>query len=43
MIEVSVGQPNGFYLPILIMGGFGEVYLSHQGDRAPIPEANIDR
>jgi hypothetical protein len=32
-----------FHQDKLITGGFGELYLSHQGDRVPIPEANIDR
>jgi hypothetical protein len=32
-----------FHQDKLITGGFGELYLSHQGDRVPIPEANIDK
>jgi hypothetical protein len=32
-----------FHQDRLISGGFGELYLSHQGDRVPIPEANIDK
>ncbi|MDT8320539.1 MAG: hypothetical protein RQ826_08430 [Xanthomonadales bacterium] len=32
-----------FHQDKLITGGFGELYLSHQGVRVPIPEANIDR
>lgn len=32
-----------FHQDKLLTGGFGELYLSHQGDRVPIPEANIDR
>lgn len=32
-----------FHQDRLITGGFGELYLSHQGERVPIPEANIDR
>jgi hypothetical protein len=32
-----------FHQDKLLTGGFGELYLSHQGDRVPIPEANIDK
>ena len=32
-----------FHQDQLLTGGFGELYLSHQGDRVPIPEANIDK
>jgi hypothetical protein len=32
-----------FHQDRLLGGGFGELYLSHQGDRVPIPEANIDK
>ena len=32
-----------FHQDKLITGGFGELYLSHQGDRVPVPEANIDK
>lgn len=32
-----------FHQDRLLTGGFGELYLSHQGDRVPIPEANIDK
>ena len=24
-------------------GGFGDLYLSHQGDRVPVPAKNIDK
>jgi hypothetical protein len=41
---------DGYYYKIctfhqdrLLTGGFGELYLSHQGDRVPVPEANIDK
>jgi len=32
-----------FHQDQLLGGGFGELYLSHQGDRVPVPEANIDK
>jgi len=32
-----------FHQDRLLTGGFGELYLSHQGDRVPIPQANIDK
>jgi hypothetical protein len=32
-----------FHQDRLLTGGFGELYLSHQGDRVPVPEANIDQ
>jgi len=32
-----------FHQDKLITGGFGDLYLSHQGDRVPVPEANIDK
>jgi hypothetical protein len=32
-----------FHQDKLLTGGYGELYLSHQGDRVPVPEANIDR
>ena len=32
-----------FHQDRLLTGGFGELYLSHQGDRVPVPEANIDK
>jgi chemotaxis protein histidine kinase CheA len=32
-----------FHQDKLLTGGYGELYLSHQGDRVPIPEANIDK
>ncbi|MDH3640654.1 MAG: hypothetical protein OES38_01060 [Gammaproteobacteria bacterium] len=32
-----------FHQDKLLTGGFGELYLSHQGDRVPIPKANIDK
>lgn len=32
-----------FHQDKLITGGYGELYLSHQGDRVPIPQANIDK
>jgi hypothetical protein len=32
-----------FHQDRLLGGGFGELYLSHQGDRVPIPKANIDK
>jgi hypothetical protein len=32
-----------FHQDKLITGGFGELYLSHQGDRVPVPESNIDK
>ena len=32
-----------FYQDKLLTGGFGALYLSHQGDRVPVPEANIDK
>ncbi len=32
-----------FHQDKLLTGGFGELYLSHQGDRVPIPESNIDK
>ena len=32
-----------FHQDKLITGAFGDLYLSHQGDRVPIPEANIDK
>jgi len=32
-----------FYEDRLLTGGFGELYLSHQGDRIPVPEDNIDK
>ena len=32
-----------FHQDKLITGGFGKLYLSHQGDKVPIPQENIDR
>lgn len=32
-----------FHQDRLLTGGFGELYLSHQGDRVPVPKANIDK
>jgi hypothetical protein len=32
-----------FHQDKLLTGGFGDLYLSHQGDRVPIPKANIDK
>ena len=32
-----------FHQDKLLTGGFGDLYLSHQGDRVPVPEANIDK
>lgn len=32
-----------FHQDRLLTGGFGELYLSHQGDRVAIPKANIDQ
>lgn len=32
-----------FHQDRLLTGGFGELYLSHEGDRVPIPKANIDK
>jgi hypothetical protein len=32
-----------FHQDKLLTGGFGELYLSHQGDRVPMPAANIDK
>jgi hypothetical protein len=32
-----------FHQDRLLTGGFGELYLSHQGDRVPVPQANIDK
>jgi hypothetical protein len=32
-----------FHQDRLLTGGFGDLYLSHQGDRVPIPEGNIDK
>ncbi len=32
-----------FHQDKLLTGGFGDLYLSHQGDRVPIPEENIDK
>ena len=32
-----------FHQDKLLTGGFGELYLSHQGDRVPVPQANIDK
>jgi hypothetical protein len=32
-----------FHQDQLLTGGFGELYLSHQGERVPVPKDNIDR
>ncbi|TNF98035.1 MAG: hypothetical protein EP297_09095 [Gammaproteobacteria bacterium] len=32
-----------FHQDKLLTGGFGELYLSHQGDRVPVPKANINK
>jgi hypothetical protein len=32
-----------FHQDRLITGGFGKLYLSHQGDKVPIPKKNIDK
>ena len=32
-----------FHQDKLITGGFGELYLSNQGDRVPVPKENIDK
>jgi hypothetical protein len=32
-----------FHQDKLITGGFGELYLSHQGDRVAVPKENIDK
>lgn len=32
-----------FHQDRLITGGFGKLYLSHQGDKVPMPKKNIDR
>jgi hypothetical protein len=32
-----------FHQDRLLTGGFGELYLSQEGDRVPIPKANIDK
>lgn len=32
-----------FHQDKLLTGGFGDLYLSHQGDRVPVPKANIDK
>jgi len=32
-----------FHQDQLLGGGFGELYLSHQGERVPVPKANIDK
>jgi len=32
-----------FHQDKLITGGFGKLYLSHQGDKVPVPKENIDK
>jgi len=32
-----------FHQDKLITGGFGKLYLSHQGDKVPVPDENIDK
>ena len=32
-----------FHQDKLITGDFGRLYLSHQGDKVPIPKKNIDK
>lgn len=32
-----------FHQDKLLTGGFGDLYLSHQGDRVPVPVENIDK
>jgi hypothetical protein len=32
-----------FHQDKLLTGGFGELYISQQGDRVPVPQANIDK
>jgi len=41
---------DGYYYKVctfqqdrLLTGGFGELYVSHQGDRVPVAQANIDK
>jgi len=32
-----------FHQDRLLSGGFGKLYLSHQGDKVPVPKKNIDK